>query len=253
MKVGVGDVRNRGLFSAVGEISAASGVGGVTLRTPGRTEGTGFIGHTLSGHGPGKARSTPTPASATSRSACAIDSSSPPTQTPHRRWRPTPISSRRRCAGMAACAPAAGGAKQSRDTSRSPRHPAPRTPSPPARSPEAVPPLGGACMTHPSARHSPPGHLDTSSGPRTIGPAERRKSYPDPGRRGASDGQDPVTMTPIGTAHTPFHDRAGSRAAAARRTRPRASSRSGPSSRPAWTTSTGFSHLYVVSVRPRGR
>lgn len=54
VQAGVGDVRIEGVFSAVGEIRAASGVGDVTLRTPqGRTEGTGFIGHTLSGHGPG--------------------------------------------------------------------------------------------------------------------------------------------------------------------------------------------------------
>jgi hypothetical protein len=56
VRVGVGDVRIEGVFSAVGEVRAASGVGDVTLRTPeGRTEGTGFIGHTLSGHGPGTA------------------------------------------------------------------------------------------------------------------------------------------------------------------------------------------------------
>ncbi len=54
VRVGVGDVRIEGAFSAFGEIRAASGVGDATLRTPeGRTEGTGFIGHTLSGHGPG--------------------------------------------------------------------------------------------------------------------------------------------------------------------------------------------------------
>ena len=55
VQVGVGDVRIEGSFNSFGEIRAASGVGDVTLRTPeGRTEGNGFIGHTLSGHGPGK-------------------------------------------------------------------------------------------------------------------------------------------------------------------------------------------------------
>ncbi len=54
VKVGVGDVRIEGVFSAVGDVRAAAGVGDVTLRTPDRrNEGTGFIGHTLSGHGPG--------------------------------------------------------------------------------------------------------------------------------------------------------------------------------------------------------
>ena len=54
VEVGVGDVRIEGPFNSFGEIRAASGVGDATLRTPqGRTEGTGFIGHTLSGHGPG--------------------------------------------------------------------------------------------------------------------------------------------------------------------------------------------------------
>ena len=54
VKAGVGDVRIEGPFASFGDVRAASGVGDVTLRTPqGRTEGTGFIGHTLSGHGPG--------------------------------------------------------------------------------------------------------------------------------------------------------------------------------------------------------
>ncbi len=54
VRVGVGDVRIEALFTSFGGVRAASGVGDVTLRTPeGRTEGTGFIGHTLSGHGPG--------------------------------------------------------------------------------------------------------------------------------------------------------------------------------------------------------
>lgn len=54
VQVGVGDVRIEGPFSSFGEIRAASGVGDVTLRTPeGRTDGSGFIGHTLSAHGGG--------------------------------------------------------------------------------------------------------------------------------------------------------------------------------------------------------
>jgi hypothetical protein len=54
VQVGVGDVELEGLFDSVGEIRAASGVGDVALRTPeGRTDGRGFIGHTLSGRGRG--------------------------------------------------------------------------------------------------------------------------------------------------------------------------------------------------------
>jgi hypothetical protein len=55
VKVGVGDVRVEGTYANFGEIHAEAGVGGATLRTPeARTEGEGFIGHSLDATGPGK-------------------------------------------------------------------------------------------------------------------------------------------------------------------------------------------------------
>jgi len=54
--LGVGDVRVEGSYQAFGDVRADCGVGDATLRTPsGRDEGQGFIGHTLTSHGPGKA------------------------------------------------------------------------------------------------------------------------------------------------------------------------------------------------------
>jgi hypothetical protein len=55
IEVGVGDVRVEGEHAAFGEIEGQCGVGDVSLRTPkGRTEGSGFIAHTLEARGPGK-------------------------------------------------------------------------------------------------------------------------------------------------------------------------------------------------------
>jgi hypothetical protein len=55
-EVGVGNVRIEGDFSAFGEISGSSGVGDASLRSPkGREDGSGFIAHSLSSRGPGKA------------------------------------------------------------------------------------------------------------------------------------------------------------------------------------------------------
>jgi len=55
VEVGVGDVRVEGQYQFFGDVHAACGVGDVSLRTPsGRDEGSGFIGHTLTAHGPGK-------------------------------------------------------------------------------------------------------------------------------------------------------------------------------------------------------
>jgi hypothetical protein len=55
VEVGVGDVRVEGQYQSFGDVHAACGVGDVSLRTPSsRDEGSGFIGHTLSAHGPGK-------------------------------------------------------------------------------------------------------------------------------------------------------------------------------------------------------
>ncbi len=55
-EVGVGNVRIEGDFSAFGKISGSSGVGDASLRSPkGREDGSGFIAHSLSSRGPGKA------------------------------------------------------------------------------------------------------------------------------------------------------------------------------------------------------
>jgi len=54
-ELGVGDVRVEGTYQAFGDVNAACGVGDASLRTPsGREQGEGFIGHTLTAHGPGK-------------------------------------------------------------------------------------------------------------------------------------------------------------------------------------------------------
>jgi len=56
-EIGVGDVRIEGTYESFGDIHATCGVGDVSLRTPsGRTSGEGFIAHSLSAEGPGKAR-----------------------------------------------------------------------------------------------------------------------------------------------------------------------------------------------------
>ncbi|HUK14194.1 MAG TPA: hypothetical protein VLW17_12905 [Thermoanaerobaculaceae bacterium] len=55
-EVGVGDVKIEGSYDAFGDVHASCGVGDATLRTPaGRSEGEGFIGHSLRASGPGKA------------------------------------------------------------------------------------------------------------------------------------------------------------------------------------------------------
>jgi hypothetical protein len=55
-EVGVGDVRVEGIYQSFGDVHAACGVGDASLRTPaGREQGEGFIAHTLSAQGPGKA------------------------------------------------------------------------------------------------------------------------------------------------------------------------------------------------------
>ncbi len=55
-ELGVGDVRVEGAYQAFGNVRAECGVGDASLRTPsGREQGDGFIGHTLTAHGPGKA------------------------------------------------------------------------------------------------------------------------------------------------------------------------------------------------------
>jgi len=57
VELGVGDVRIEAEYAAFGPIDADCGVGDVSLRTPqGRTEGSGFIAHSLEARGPGKAR-----------------------------------------------------------------------------------------------------------------------------------------------------------------------------------------------------
>jgi hypothetical protein len=56
VELGVGDVRIEGEHAAFGSIEGQCGVGDVSLRTPiERTEGSGFIAHTLEAQGPGKA------------------------------------------------------------------------------------------------------------------------------------------------------------------------------------------------------
>ena len=56
IELGVGDVRIEGEHAAFGHIEGQCGVGDVSLRTPKeRTEGDGFIAHTLEAQGPGKA------------------------------------------------------------------------------------------------------------------------------------------------------------------------------------------------------
>ena len=56
IELGVGDVRIEGEHSAFGPIEGQCGVGDVSLRTPReRTEGSGFIAHSLEAEGPGKA------------------------------------------------------------------------------------------------------------------------------------------------------------------------------------------------------
>jgi hypothetical protein len=55
-EVGVGDVRIEGSNASFGHVHASCGVGDATLRTPdGHEEGEGFIGHSLTAHGPGQA------------------------------------------------------------------------------------------------------------------------------------------------------------------------------------------------------
>jgi len=55
-EIGVGDVRIEGTYESFGDIHASCGVGDVSLRTPsGRNRGEGFIAHSLSADGPGKA------------------------------------------------------------------------------------------------------------------------------------------------------------------------------------------------------
>jgi hypothetical protein len=57
VELGVGEVHIEGEHAAFGPIEGSCGVGDVSLRTPeGRTEGRGFIAHTLDEKGPGKAR-----------------------------------------------------------------------------------------------------------------------------------------------------------------------------------------------------
>lgn len=56
IEVGVGDVRVEGEHAAFGRLRAECGVGDATLRTPeGREEGHGFIAHSLTSRGPGRA------------------------------------------------------------------------------------------------------------------------------------------------------------------------------------------------------
>lgn len=56
VEAGVGDVKVEGAYTSFGRIHASSGVGDAELRTPeGRREAEGFIGHSLSADGPGKA------------------------------------------------------------------------------------------------------------------------------------------------------------------------------------------------------
>ena len=56
VELGVGDVSVEGQYASFGSVHANCGVGDVTMRTPdGRDEGEGFIAHTLSAKGPGKA------------------------------------------------------------------------------------------------------------------------------------------------------------------------------------------------------
>ena len=56
IELGVGDVRIEGEHAAFGPIEGQCGVGDVSLRTPReRTEGSGFIAHSLEAEGPGKA------------------------------------------------------------------------------------------------------------------------------------------------------------------------------------------------------
>ncbi len=56
VKLGVGDVQVEGDYASFGAIHAACGVGDAEMRSPeGRVESEGFIGHTLDGHGTGKA------------------------------------------------------------------------------------------------------------------------------------------------------------------------------------------------------
>lgn len=55
-EVGVGDVRIEGEYASFGSIHGKSGVGDASLHSPkGLEEGHGFIAHTLSTSGPGKA------------------------------------------------------------------------------------------------------------------------------------------------------------------------------------------------------
>ncbi len=55
-EVGVGNVRIEGEFASFGRIKGSCGVGDASLRSPkGREEGRGFIAHSLSSDGPGKA------------------------------------------------------------------------------------------------------------------------------------------------------------------------------------------------------
>jgi hypothetical protein len=56
VEVGVGDVTIEGKYTSFGSVHANCGVGDVSMRTPdGREAGEGFIAHTLSAKGPGKA------------------------------------------------------------------------------------------------------------------------------------------------------------------------------------------------------
>jgi hypothetical protein len=55
-EVGVGDIRIEGEYASFGSIHGKSGVGDASLHSPkGHEEGGGFIAHTLSTSGPGKA------------------------------------------------------------------------------------------------------------------------------------------------------------------------------------------------------
>ena len=56
VEIGVGDVRVEGNYQSFGDVHAACGVGDASLRTPsGHERGEGFIAHTLTAQGPGKA------------------------------------------------------------------------------------------------------------------------------------------------------------------------------------------------------
>jgi hypothetical protein len=56
-EVGVGEIHIEGEYASFGKIRGQSGVGDASLRSPqGREDGSGFIAHTLSSSGPGKAR-----------------------------------------------------------------------------------------------------------------------------------------------------------------------------------------------------